>query len=88
MPSGKSAKLVAFELLQFAALVAPLLTVMERFAQLVQLQNGRTSYWLTVAVSIAYVTSVTLVVWLPLKYVVRKRRSVSGNQQWWVDSLE
>lgn len=86
MPSGKTAKLVAYELLQFAALVAPPLTVTERFAQLVRLQSGLTSYWLAVAASIAYVTSVTLFAWLPLKYVVRKRRtSASENQQWWVD---
>lgn len=87
MPSGKTAKLVAYELLQLAALIAPPLTVVERFAKLVRLQNGLTSYWLTVAASIAYVTSVTLLAWLPLKYVVQKRRtSTSENQQWWVDS--
>lgn len=86
MPSRKTAKLVAYELLQFAALVAPPLAILERFARLVRLQNGPTSYWLTVAVSIAYVTSVTLLAWLPLKYVVWKRRtSTSENQQWWVD---
>ncbi|XP_075877941.1 transmembrane protein 236 [Nelusetta ayraudi] len=83
MPSRKTAKLVAYELLQFAALVAPPLTVVEKFARLVQLQNGLTSYWLVVAASIAYVTSVTLLAWLPLKYVVRKRRTTtSENQQW------
>lgn len=88
MPSRKTAKLVAYELLQFAALVAPPLTVLERFARLVGLRNGLTSYWLTVAVSIAYVTSVTLLVWLPLKYVVRRRwTSTSENQQWWVDFM-
>lgn len=85
MPSGKTAKLAAYELLQFAALVAPLLVVMERFARLVGLQSGLTSYWLVVAVSIAYVTSVTLLAWLPLKYVVGKRRtSISENRRWWV----
>lgn len=84
MPSRKTAKLVAFELLQFAALAAPPLTVLERFARLVRLHNGLTSYWLTVAVSIAYVTSATLLAWLPLKYGVRKRRT-SENQQWWVE---
>lgn len=84
MPSRKTAKLVAVELLQFAAFAAPPLTVLERFASLVRLHNGLTSYWLTVAVSIAYVTSATLLVWLPLKYVVRKRRT-SENQQWWVE---
>jgi hypothetical protein len=86
MPSGKTVKLVVFEALQFAAICAPLFVVMERFAGLMRdLKGGndRTAYWLVVAVSIAYVTSVTLLVWAPLKYLIlRRRRFITKIKQW------
>ena len=85
MTSGKTVKLVAYELLQFAALVVPLLVVMERFARVVRRVRGgdHTAYWLVVAASVAYVTSVTLLVWLPVKYLtLRRRRFLSENSQW------
>ncbi|XP_056452551.1 transmembrane protein 236 [Gadus chalcogrammus] len=86
MPSGKTVKLVVFEALQFAAICAPLFVVMERFAGLMRDLNGgndRTAYWLVVAVSIAYVTSVTLLVWAPLKYLIlRRRRFITKIKQW------
>ncbi|CAL8279723.1 unnamed protein product [Lota lota] len=86
MPSGKTVKLVLFEALQFAAICAPLFVVMERFAGLMRdLKGGDnwTAYWLVVAVSIAYVTSVTLLVWVPLKYLILKRRRfITKIKQW------
>lgn len=84
MPSRKTAKLVVQELLQFAALVVPLFVIMERFARIVHDSKGLTSYWLVVAVSIAYVTTLTLLVWAPLKYLILKRRggSISEITQW------
>ncbi|XP_044077028.1 transmembrane protein 236 [Siniperca chuatsi] len=85
MPSGKTVKLILYEVLQFAALVIPIFVIMERFASLIRDVNGRdlTAYWLVVAASIAYVTSVTLLVWVPLKYVILKqRRFISEITQW------
>lgn len=83
MPSRKTAKLVVYELLQFAALVVPVFVIVERFARLVHDSKGLTSYWLVVAVSIAFVTSLTLLVWAPLKYLtLRRRSSISEITQW------
>ncbi|XP_026168420.1 transmembrane protein 236 [Mastacembelus armatus] len=81
MPSGKTVKLILYEVLQFAALIIPVLVVMERFAIIIHNVKGQdlTAYWLVVAISIAYVTSMTLVVWVPLKYLVLKQRI---NTQW------
>lgn len=84
MLSGKTIKLVLFEILEFTALVAPVLVVLERFAGLLlELSGNRTTYWLIVAVSIAYVTSVTLLAWAPLEYMVLKRRRfITEITQW------
>uniref|UniRef100_A0A3Q0R2A1 Transmembrane protein 236 n=1 Tax=Amphilophus citrinellus TaxID=61819 RepID=A0A3Q0R2A1_AMPCI len=70
MPSGKKVKLILYEVLQFAALIIPVFVIMERFASLIHDVKGRdrTAYWLVVAASIAYVTSVTLLVWAPVRY--------------------
>lgn len=85
MPSGKTVKFILYEALQFAALVVPVFVIMERFAGLIRDVRGRdlTAYWLVVAASVAYVTSVTLLVWVPLKYLILKRRRfVSEITQW------
>lgn len=87
MSSGKTVKLVLYEVLQFAALIIPIFVIMERFASLISDVKGHdvTTYWLVVAVSIAYVTSVTLLVWVPLKYLIlKKRRLIREITQWWV----
>lgn len=85
MLSGKTVKLVLYEVLQFAALVVPVFVIMERFASLMHnLKTGNgTVYWLVVAASIAYVTSATLLVWVPLKYIILKRRSFSSDIPHW-----
>lgn len=85
MTSGKTVKLVVHELLQFAALTVPVFVVTERFGRLIREVRGgdHTAYWLVVAVSIAYVTSVTLLVWLPVKCLILKRRVfTSATSQW------
>lgn len=85
MTSGKTVKLVVHELLQFAALAVPIFVVMERFGRLIREVRGgdHTAYWLVVAVSIAYVTSVTLLAWVPVKYLILKRRIfTSATSQW------
>lgn len=85
MPSGKTAKLVLYEVLQFAALAVPVFVVMERFGRLIRNVKGQdhTAYWLVVAISIAYVTSITLLVWVPLKYLILKRqRFCSKSTEW------
>ncbi|KAM4727506.1 transmembrane protein 236 [Anableps anableps] len=84
-PSGKTVKLIVYEVLQFAALVVPVFVIMERFAALIRDVKGQdvTAYWLVVAASIAYMTSATLLVWVPLKYVtLKKRRFISEITQW------
>ncbi|XP_071348836.1 transmembrane protein 236 [Trachinotus anak] len=85
MPSGKTVKFVLYEVLQFAALIVPIFVIMERFARLIRDVKGGdlTAYWLVVAVSMAYVTSVTLLVWVPLKYLILKRRRfITEITQW------
>ncbi|XP_059200540.1 transmembrane protein 236 [Centropristis striata] len=85
MPSGKTVKFLLFEVLQFAALIVPIFVIMERFARLIRDGRGRdlTAYWLVVAVSIAYVTTATLLVWVPLKYLILKQRgALSEITQW------
>lgn len=85
MPSGKTVKLILYEVLQFAALIIPIFVMMERFASLIHDVKGRdvTAYWLVVAASVAYVTSVALLVWVPLKYLILKqRRFISEITQW------
>lgn len=85
MPSGKTIKFIVYEGLQFAALVVPVFVIMERFARLIRDMEGHgvTAYWLVVAVSIAYVTSLTLLVWVPLKYVILKQqRFITEISQW------
>ncbi|XP_068604740.1 transmembrane protein 236 [Brachionichthys hirsutus] len=85
MPSGKTVKLVLYEVLQFAALIVPVFVIMGRFASLIRDVKGEdhTAYWLVVALSIAYVTSVTLLVWVPLRYVtLKQKRFISEIKQW------
>ncbi|XP_066536395.1 transmembrane protein 236 [Hoplias malabaricus] len=76
MVSMKKVKLVVFELLQFSCLSVPVFVVLERFASLLRFvkSDDTTAYWLVVAVSIAYVTTVTLFVWVPLKFFILKTR--------------
>ncbi|XP_017569661.1 transmembrane protein 236 [Pygocentrus nattereri] len=76
MPSLKTVKLVGYEVLQFACLCVPIFVVLERFASLMRFvrSNDTTAYWLVVAVSVAYVTTVTLFVWVPVKFFILKSR--------------
>uniref|UniRef100_A0A3P8UB89 Transmembrane protein 236 n=1 Tax=Amphiprion percula TaxID=161767 RepID=A0A3P8UB89_AMPPE len=82
MPSRKTLKLILYELLQFAALITPVFVIMERFASLISnlKELNRTTYWLVVAASIAYMTSVTLLVWVPLKYLTLKHPAKYCNE--------
>ncbi|XP_062285494.1 transmembrane protein 236 [Scomber scombrus] len=85
MPSGKLVKFSLYEVLQYAALIVPIFVTMERFAGLIHHVKGRdlTAYWLVVATSIAYITTVTLLVWVPLKYLILKqRRFITDITQW------
>lgn len=76
MPSGRTVKLILYEVFEFACLCVPVFVVLERFASLMSLVklNDTTAYWLVVAASIAYVTSVSLLVWVPLKYFILKSK--------------
>ncbi|XP_062411742.1 transmembrane protein 236 [Sardina pilchardus] len=85
MLSGKRVKLVLFEVVQFACLSVPLFVIMERFASLMRHVRGGdlTAYWLVVAASIAYVTTVSLLVWVPLKYfILTSKRFISEITAW------
>ncbi|KAK3546329.1 hypothetical protein QTP70_025675 [Hemibagrus guttatus] len=77
MLSGRTVKLIVYEVLEFACLCVPVLVVLERFASLmrfVKFNDAAVAYWLVVAASIAYVTTVSLLVWVPLKYFILKSR--------------
>uniref|UniRef100_A0A671L1W2 Transmembrane protein 236-like n=1 Tax=Sinocyclocheilus anshuiensis TaxID=1608454 RepID=A0A671L1W2_9TELE len=81
MLSGKTVKLILYELLQFACLCIPVFVVMERFASVIHIvMSSVTAYWLVVAASVAYVASVTLFVWVPLKYFILKTQRFSEVQ--------
>ncbi len=85
MLSGKTVKLILYELLQFACLCIPVFVVMERFASVIHnVKFSVTAYWLVVAASVAYVASVTLFVWVPLKYFILKTQRFSEVTNWWV----
>ncbi len=85
MLSGKTVKLILYELLQFACLCIPVFVVMERFASVIHnVKSSVTAYWLVVAASVAYVASVTLFVWVPLKYFILKTQRFSEVTNWWV----
>ncbi|KAL0200878.1 hypothetical protein M9458_004065, partial [Cirrhinus mrigala] len=78
MLSGKTVKLILYELLQFACLCIPVFVVMERLASLIRfVKSSTTAYWLVVAASVAYVASATLFVWVPLKYFIFKTQRFS-----------
>ncbi|XP_031224916.1 transmembrane protein 236 [Mastomys coucha] len=75
MASGKIIKLVVFELLEFAAFSIPTLVIMEQFATAKQRTGSeKTHYWLIVSCSIAYVAVVSLLIWVPVKVVLYKKR--------------
>ncbi|XP_064410813.1 transmembrane protein 236 [Latimeria chalumnae] len=89
MGLGKRIKLVVFEVLQFAAMCVPTFVVVQRFASSfkrtkeIQGQEGHTAYWLIIACSIAYVTSVALLIWVPVKVLIyRKKRFLSTKKTW------
>ncbi|XP_073692972.1 transmembrane protein 236-like [Garra rufa] len=92
MGSGSRIKFAVCEVLQFASFCVPLFIIMQRFALIVarvksQLQptggNSSTAYWLIVASSVAYVTSVAMLIWLPMKYMVfKKKKALVARKKW------
>ncbi|XP_028620782.1 transmembrane protein 236 [Grammomys surdaster] len=75
MASGKIIKLVVFELLEFAAFSVPTLVIMQQFATANPRTKDETAhYWLIVSSSIAYVAVVSLLIWVPVKVVLYKKR--------------
>ncbi|XP_057589564.1 transmembrane protein 236 [Hippopotamus amphibius kiboko] len=77
MASGRLIKLLVFELLEFAAFCVPTLVIMEQFADTYQSTRGtpdKTHYWLIVSCSIAYVALVTLLIWVPVKVLLYRKR--------------
>ncbi|XP_051530860.1 transmembrane protein 236-like [Myxocyprinus asiaticus] len=92
MGSGSKIKFAVCEVLQFASFCVPLFIIMQRFALIVaqvrsQLQpaggNSTTAYWLIVASSVAYVTSVAMLIWLPMKYMVfMKKKALVARKKW------
>ncbi|XP_033914793.1 transmembrane protein 236-like [Acipenser ruthenus] len=92
MASGKKFKCALFEILQFSALCIPVFIIIHRFASIVkqvkkaQGQNdgdANTAYWLVVASSIAYVTFVALIIWVPMKYMIAKKRKFFTERKKW-----
>ncbi|XP_051006855.1 transmembrane protein 236 [Acomys russatus] len=90
MASGKIIKLVVFELLEFAAFSIPTLVIMEQFANAYQetkFAGDRTHYWLIVSCSIAYVALVSLLIWVPIKIVLYKKRHLYKKIIGWRPAL-
>ncbi|XP_060779215.1 transmembrane protein 236 [Neoarius graeffei] len=92
MGSGSRIKFAICEVLQFAAFCVPFFIVMQRFAVILaqaksqmQPSGGRSSmaYWLIVSSSVAYLTTMALLVWLPIKYMVFiKKKALVGRKKW------
>ncbi|XP_049633488.1 transmembrane protein 236 [Suncus etruscus] len=86
MVSGRIIKLVVYELLEFVAFSVPTLVIMEKFAQSYQQEQSqieRTHYWLIVSCSIAYVASTTLLIWVPVKVLLYKKRHLYKKIKGW-----
>ncbi|XP_068942193.1 transmembrane protein 236 [Petaurus breviceps papuanus] len=86
MVSGKSIKLLVYEILEFAAFSIPTLMVTEQFASAFQgTKNSteKTCYWLIVSISIAYVALVTLIVWIPVKILLYKKHRLCSRIKKW-----
>ncbi|KAM4828521.1 transmembrane protein 236 [Thomomys bottae] len=86
MASGRIIKLVVFELLELAAFCIPTLVMMEQFASAYQKTRGsldKTHYWLIVSCSIAYVASVTLLIWVPIKVLLYKKHHLYKKITGW-----
>lgn len=86
MASGKIIKLIVFELLEFAAFSVPTLVVMEQFATAYERTRtipDRTHYWLIVSCSIAYVALVSLLIWVPIKVLLYKKRHLYKKITGW-----
>ncbi|XP_048042363.1 transmembrane protein 236 [Megalobrama amblycephala] len=90
MGSGSRIKFAVCEVLQFASFCVPLFIIMQRFALIVARVksqppggNSTTAYWLIVASSVAYVTSVAMLIWLPMKYMVfMKKKALVARKKW------
>ncbi|XP_058525283.1 transmembrane protein 236 [Ochotona princeps] len=86
MASGRLIKLLIFELLEFATFSVPTLVIMEQFATAYQRTrnvNEKTYYWLIVSCSIAYVASMTLLIWVPVKVLLYKKRHLYRKIKGW-----
>ncbi|ELK16955.1 transmembrane protein 236 isoform X2 [Pteropus alecto] len=86
MTSGRIIKLVVFELLEFAAFSIPTIAIVEQFAtayQRTRHEHEKTYYWLIVSCSIAYVASVSLLIWVPIKVLLFKKRHLSKKIKGW-----
>ncbi|XP_069846546.1 transmembrane protein 236 [Dipodomys merriami] len=86
MASGRIIKLVVFELLELAAFSIPTLVMMEQFAtayQKTKRSSDKTHYWLVVSCSIAYVASVTLLIWVPIKVLLYKKQHLYKKVTGW-----
>uniref|UniRef100_G3SEN4 Transmembrane protein 236 n=1 Tax=Gorilla gorilla gorilla TaxID=9595 RepID=G3SEN4_GORGO len=86
MASGRLIKFVVFELLEFAAFSIPTLVITEQFATAYQGARARsdnTHYWLIISCSIAYVALVTLLIWVPVKVILHKKRYIYSKIKGW-----
>ncbi|XP_045714006.1 transmembrane protein 236 [Phyllostomus hastatus] len=86
MASGSLIKLLVFEILEYAAFSIPTLVIMEQFATAYQVTRNRaekTHYWLIVSCSIAYVASVSLLVWVPIKVLLYKKHRLTKKIKGW-----
>ncbi|KAM8981736.1 transmembrane protein 236 [Sarcophilus harrisii] len=90
MISRKLIKFLVYEILEFAAFFIPTLVVAEQFASAyreTKNSSEKTSYWLIVSVSIAYVALVALIVWVPVKVLLYKKHHLCSKIKQWRPSL-
>ncbi|XP_048417189.2 transmembrane protein 236-like [Stegostoma tigrinum] len=74
-----------FEVLQFAALCVPTIVVAEHFAFIFMEKSEPvdfTSYQLILACSVAYVACVSLIIWVPVKFLIFKKHILSEVKEW------
>ncbi|XP_007887950.1 transmembrane protein 236 [Callorhinchus milii] len=76
---GKKIKFAVFEVLEFLALCIPTIVIAERLASILDKQRP---YQVVLACSVAYVACAALFVWVPVKFLMFKKRILSNVKEW------
>ena len=68
----KLAKLVVIEIIQWTAFASTVFVTAQKFGSIRPPDNR--DYWIVIASSIGFVAGTTLVVWLPVKFVLQWKK--------------